>query len=185
MVGFLGHKKKKSIQTKRQDISGPTGLWNKKMLNFCSCEFSFYFQPLRLGFVRLKNKNKWMSHWEKSSTASNKHTQSQVLHPSPKHLGIVELIGESRHVCHRAHVVPCGPTSQTAHIPDVLFRQLGRRIELHEAVHRGELAAGSRPAAAKKPGQIPERKGQWSSHERSNGMKSDEVPFDSWAKSAN
>lgn len=89
---------------------------------------------------------KWISHGENNTWPST--TPGSSL-SSSEHLGIVELIGKSRHICHRAQVVPCRPTTQTAHIPDVLFRQLSWWIELHEAVHRGEIAAGTRPGTPK------------------------------------
>ena len=139
-----------------------TWIWTipleSNMLNLNSCECSSHFETLRslslslswicsrdsttfplngcnpLGYLQnIANKNQHLNQPAVSSESSS------------KHLGIIELIGKSRHIRHGAHVVPCGPTAQAAHVPDVLFRQRGRGIELHEAVHRGELAAGTGP----------------------------------------
>ena len=131
MVGFLGQP-----LTKHQTFGC---VWTVRplesnMLNLNSCEWSSHFQALRLGFLQGTQKEqrfpKWISHWENNTSPSTNPGSSL---PSSEHLGIIELIGKSRHICHRAHVVPCSPTTQTAHIPDVLFRQLSWWIELHEA----------------------------------------------------
>ena len=145
MVGFLGQP-----LTKHQTFGC---IWTVRplesnMLNLNSCECSSHFQALRLGFLQGTQKEqrfpKWISHWENNTSPSTNPGSSL---PSSEHLGIIELIGKSRHICHRAQVVPCSPTTQTAHIPDVLFRQLSWWIELHEAVHNSEIAAGTRPGA--------------------------------------